>query len=84
MGTLAKSGDPDEMPQFAKIKQSSGTEVHLLLEISSCDPLIWTMNHPRLIISNQVEEFISIQRLITQKIFSKSYSAANNGDSLAL
>ena len=36
------------------------TEVHLSWEILTCDPLICTMNHPRLIVSNQIEEFISI------------------------
>ena len=47
---------------FAKLKQSSGTEVHLNLEILTGDPLIYTMNHPKFNVSRQMEEFISIQR----------------------
>ena len=35
----------------------------LNLEILTCDPLKCTMNHPRLIVSIQMEEFISIQRV---------------------
>ena len=43
-----------------RLKQSSGTglEVHLNWEILTCNPLyVWFM------VSNQVEEFISIQRV---------------------
>ena len=29
-----------------------GIEAHLNLEISTCDPLIYTMDHPRLIVLN--------------------------------
>ena len=47
-------------------KQSSVTEVDLNLKILTCDPLIITMNHPRLSVSNQMEEFISIQSVIKQ------------------
>ena len=49
MGTLANSGNPDEMQHIAafyqglhcllKFKQSSGTEIHLNLENFTCDPL---------------------------------------------
>ena len=46
-----------------KKKQSSWTEVHLNLKILTNDPLIGTMNHPVLKISNQMEEFISIQKV---------------------
>ena len=41
-----------------------GTEVkYLNLENLACDPLICTMNQSMLIVSNQMEEFISIQRV---------------------
>ena len=33
------------------------------LEILNCEPLICTMNHPKLIESNQMKEPISIQRI---------------------
>ena len=35
----------------------------LNLEILTCEPLKSTMNHPRLIVSIQMEEFISVQRV---------------------
>ena len=64
MGTLANSEDPDEMSQNAafhlgmhclllkRSKQFSETEVHLYLELQTCDPSICIMNQPRFIISN--------------------------------
>ena len=45
-----------------------GTEVHLILEIRTCNPLICSMNHPRLAMSNQMEEFTSIQRVNENRI----------------
>ena len=39
-----------------------GTEIHSKLEILTCDTLIYTVNHPRLIVSNQMVESISLQR----------------------
>ena len=69
MGMLAISKVSDEMPQnwafhhglhcFAKI--------YLNLEILTCDPLICTKNHRRLIVSYQMEEFISIHGVIVSK-----------------
>ena len=41
----------------------------MYLEIPTCDPLICTMNHPRLTVSNQMGEFISIQRVKQEVIF---------------
>ena len=68
--THANSVDPDEMRQNAAFhkslqnsKQSLGTEVHLNLKSLTCDSLICTMDHPRLTVSNQWEEFISIRRI---------------------
>ena len=67
MGTLANSEDPDEMLHYAafhqglhcllKYKHSSEIEVYLNLGILISDPLICTITHPRLIVSNQMEEF---------------------------
>ena len=42
-------------------------------EILTCDPLICTMNHHRLISSNQMEELISIQRVNESYYTSQSY-----------
>ena len=52
-----------ESALFAKIGiQSSGTEIHLKLEIKPLShPLICTMNDPNFIVSNLMEESISIQ-----------------------
>ena len=71
-GTLANNEDPYEMLQFSafhqgllcliRLKQYSGTEVHLNLEILTRDALICSMNHTRLIVLNQMDEFISKQR----------------------
>ena len=41
----------------------NNSKLHLNLEILTCDPLICTMRSPRFIVSNQMEEFISIQRV---------------------
>ena len=35
--------------------------VNLNLETVTCDPLMCTMSHTRIIVSNKMEEFISIQ-----------------------
>ena len=53
----------DEMPQnarsalFAKIKHS----VNVNFKSLTCDPLVCRMNHLRLNLSNQMEEFSGIQ-----------------------
>ena len=61
MGFLANSDDPDEMQHNAafhqglhcllRLKQPSWTEVQHSLEISTCDPLKYTMGSPILIVS---------------------------------
>ena len=43
-----------------KTEQFSRAEVNLNLETVLCDPLICTMDRPRLVISNHIEECISI------------------------
>ena len=43
-------------------------EGYLNLEIITCDPLLYTMNHPRFIVSNLMEEFVSIQGLTGLKL----------------
>ena len=69
MRTLANSKDPDEILHNAAFhqglhcllrqKRSSEKEILFLREIITCDPSIYTMNHPKFIVSNQKEEFIS-------------------------
>ena len=72
--TLANSEDPDEMQHNAAFyqglhylliqkKQSSEKKIQFYLEIITCDPSIYTMKHPKFIVSYQVEEPISIQRV---------------------
>ena len=39
---------------------------HLCLEYITCDPLICTVNHPRVIVSNQMEGFNRIQKVKQQ------------------
>ena len=69
MCSLAKSEDLDEMPHYAAFHQglhcllrqklSSEKKIHIYLEIITCDPLIYTMDHSKFILSNQNEESIS-------------------------
>ena len=69
MCTLAYSEDPDEMPLntafhkglhcLLRQKLSSENEIQFNLEIITCNPLIYTMDHPKFIVSNQKEEPIS-------------------------
>ena len=46
--------------RFCTVRQE---KVHLNFEILTCDPFMCTMYHPRLNVSSQMEEFISIQRV---------------------
>ena len=70
MSTLSNSEDPDEMPQSAAFHQG----IHCLLLTNTifrerkiqfnlanitCDPSIYTIDHPKLNISNQKEDSIN-------------------------
>ena len=72
MLTLANSEDPDEMLHNAAFhqslhcllrqKQSLEKEMQYSFEFITCDPLIYTIDHPKFklfIVSNQREESIS-------------------------
>ena len=69
IGTVTNSGDPDERPQnvafhqsprcLLRQKQSSEKEIQFYFEIITCDPLIYTMDLPKFIVSIQKEELIS-------------------------
>ena len=64
MGSLANSEDTDECDissgstMFAKTKTIFRERNAFLLEIITCDPSIYTMDHSKCIVSNQKEEFI--------------------------
>ena len=45
---------------FAKIKQSSGTETHNILEVSTCDPLEYKIDNPKLIASIPIRKSFRI------------------------
>ena len=72
-GTLANSDNPHEMQHNAAfhmgphclliIKQTSGTEVQLNLEISTCEPLKYTMGNTKLTVSICMGKSIRIQRV---------------------
>ena len=72
-GTVTNSGDPDERPWNAAFhqdphcllrqKQSSEKEIQFYFEIITCDPLIYTMDLPKLIVSTQKEDSISALRV---------------------
>ena len=62
MGTLANREDPDEMHNAAfhqgihcLLKQK------LSLEFITCDPLIYTMDHPKSNVSSQKQEIFTLQ-----------------------
>ena len=65
MGLLTNREDSDECgislgsTMFAKTKTIFRERNAFLLEIITCDPSIYTMDHSKRIISNQKEEFIS-------------------------
>ena len=44
--------DPDEMPQNSAFYQGLHCEVQYYLEIITCDPSIYTTDHPYLTVSN--------------------------------
>ena len=60
MRTLANSEDPDEMMRNGAFHQGLNCMLTFYLEIITCDPSIYTMDHPKFIVSNQVEESISL------------------------
>ena len=72
MHTLANSEDQDEMPHnaafhqglhcFRRQKGSADKEMHIILKIITCDPLIYTMDYPKSSVSDQKEESISTLR----------------------
>ena len=65
---LANSEDPDEMPHDAAFhlglhcllrqKRSAEKEIQFLFGNITCDPSIYTMDHPKFMVSNQKEESI--------------------------
>ena len=64
MRTLANSEDPDEVLNGVYTIWSDKTDLQrkkysYYLEIITCNPWIYTMGHPKLILSNQKEESIS-------------------------
>ena len=69
MCPLANNEDPDEMPYNVAFHQGlqylPSNKNHLqrkinnfYLELKTCDLSIYTMDHPKFIVSNQKEEFI--------------------------
>ena len=75
MCTLANHEDPDEMPHIEAFHQGllyllrqndlQRTKYNFYLVIITCDPSIYTMDHPKFIVSNQKEESISAIRVKT-------------------
>ena len=71
-GTLANSEDTDEIQHNAashqglhclpRLKQPSVTEIHYNSETSTCDPLNYKMDKPKLIVSICIGKYIRIQR----------------------
>ena len=70
MSTLANSEDSDEMPHKVAFHQGLHCllkqnylyrkKYNIIMKIVACDLSIYTMDHPKFIVSNQKEESISI------------------------
>ena len=70
MGTLGNSEHPDEMQLNAAFIQGlhcllgqnrcSEKEIWYILEIITCDPSAYTMDHPGLIVPDFIENFIGL------------------------
>ena len=74
MGTFTNSEDSDEMPHtnseypsgstlFVKVKKIFRQKKQYYLKKYTLTPLDHTLDHPKLMVLNQKEEFISIQRV---------------------
>ena len=65
MGTLANSKDPDEMEHYVCEGKNNlqKKKYNILLEIITFDPLIYTMDHPDLTVSNFMENSIGPKRV---------------------
>ena len=69
MGTLENSEHPDEMPHNVAFHQGlncllrqTEKEVQPFLEIISCDPSLYVMDHPGLIVCSFMENSIGPKR----------------------
>ena len=70
MLSLANSKDPEEMPHNVAFHWGlhclllwhnlKGKKYSFYLEIITCDPSVYTMDHPKFIASNQKEESIRV------------------------
>ena len=71
MRTLTKNKNSNDMPQNVAFHQDLhrllrhkiSSEKELYLEILTCDPLTYTMDLPKFIVSNQKGESISAKRV---------------------
>ena len=73
MDTLANSEDPDEMLYIVTFhqglhcllrqKQFSEKYMQFYLKIIICDPLIYTMDHPKFVVQYQKKEAICAYRV---------------------
>ena len=73
MRTVTKSNPERDFKSRLKVvknrillrqKPSSEKEIQFYLEIMTCDPLIFTMDHPKFIVSSQKEETLAHKGLI--------------------
>ena len=72
-GTVANSEEPDEMPHHGLhclLKQNRERNTIYVLEIITCNPSIYTMNHPMLNVSN----FIKIPLVVRPEFFIYSFT----------
>ena len=80
MHTLANSEDSNEMLHTAAFhpglhcSKRIFRENNTFLEIIACVPSMYTMNHPKLIVSYQVEEPIRIQWVRSTQIIFHAFS----------
>ena len=65
---LFSLGDPDVMPHYmafhqVRQNQSSEKDIQYILKIRTCDPSVYTMEHPDLNVSNFMEKSIGLHRV---------------------
>ena len=84
-GTFANREDPDEMQHYAAFHQrlhcfltTSGTEMHHNLEISTCEPLKYTMGSPILTVSICMGTSMRMQKVKVYTILILIGNSENN------
>ena len=87
---MVNSVDPDKIPHMAAFHQGLHSLVSqktifrerniMFVEIITCDPSIYTMDHPDLTVSSLMENFIGLKRVKTLLFFFSDLLVLGVGD----